>query len=71
MGNSFQNLCRFHVRYIMISIRMSSRTKRSIQKVLDFDLKIIRIIMEHLAIYVLVVVRESTHCSSESWKEKY
>ena len=25
--------------------------------------------MEHLAIYVLVVVRESTHYSSESWKE--
>ena len=39
---SFQNLCLFHVRYIMISIQMSSSTKRSIQKVLDFDLKIIK-----------------------------
>ena len=39
---SFQNLCLFHVGYIMISIQMSSSTKRSIQKVLDFDLKIIK-----------------------------
>ena len=39
---SFQNMCLFHVRYIMISIQMSPSTKRSIQKVLDFDLKIIK-----------------------------